>query len=80
MKTSLILAAIATVMIASSAEAGLRDRCAASTGAQSGGAFNACVKAGIARGEGRENEARPQTGRSGGCAGSTRRNQMNPNC
>ena len=52
-----VTAAIITVSL-SSAQAGLRDRCAASTGARSGSAFNACVAAGVARGEGRENDGR----------------------
>ena len=80
MRATLILAAIATVAIASTAEAGLRDRCAASTGARSGGAFDACVKAGIARGEGRENDSRAQRSNRGGCTGSRRQDLMKPNC
>ena len=48
LKKPLMIAAIVTVSSISIAEAGLRDRCAASTGARSGSAFAACVSAGIA--------------------------------
>lgn len=62
------IAVVVTISSISIAEAGLRDRCAASTGARSGAAFSACVSAGIARGEGRENDSRSRGSRSAGGA------------
>jgi len=78
MKTVII--SVALLLISSAAEAGLRDRCAGSTGARSGAAFNACVSAGIARGEGRENETSAQPRRRAGCTGSRRGDLLKPNC
>ena len=78
MKTVII--SVAMLLVASAAEAGLRDRCAGSTGARSGPAFSACVSAGIARGEGRESETRAQAPRRAGCTGSRRGDLLKPNC
>jgi hypothetical protein len=72
---------LVSASIPSAAEAGLRDRCAASTGTWSGSAFKACVRAGVSRGEGRENISRAEARARAGCSGtSRRRNLMNPNC
>ena len=43
---ALVLCATLLALSTSAARAGLREDCAASTGAKSGGAFNACLTAG----------------------------------
>ena len=42
---AIILCAVLLVAFASTAEAGLREQCTASTGASSGSAFSACMSA-----------------------------------
>ena len=51
MKAIIVCAAMLAAFCSSAEAAGLRDRCAASTGARSGAAFEACVSAGVAGGE-----------------------------
>jgi hypothetical protein len=51
---AIIFGAAMLAALPSTAEAGLRERCAASTGATSGAAFSGCMSAGKANGSNQE--------------------------